>query len=139
MSSGDKKTKLFRIRKTVSKMLNARGYLVSQKELDRDKDSFVEDFGRDPAPASARRRDLPCDHSEPIHYGYYRRRSPACCRRPGARARSLVASLCIHSLAPQLTYALAHRALTHCPDPTTPPRPRRHVFHRDSSRWRELS
>ena len=46
--SSDKKTKLFRIRKTVSKMLNARGYLVSQKELDRDKDSFTEDFGDDP-------------------------------------------------------------------------------------------
>jgi DNA-directed RNA polymerase I, II, and III subunit RPABC1 len=46
--SSDKRTKLFRIRKTVSKMLNARGYLVSQKELDRDKDSFTEDFGEDP-------------------------------------------------------------------------------------------
>mmetsp|Transcript_941 Transcript_941/g.2219 ORF Transcript_941/g.2219 Transcript_941/m.2219 type:complete len:206 (-) Transcript_941:166-783(-) len=46
--SSDKKTRLFRIRKTLSKMLNARGYLVSQKELDRDKDSFVEDFGDDP-------------------------------------------------------------------------------------------
>ena len=29
-------------------MLNARGYLVSQKELDRDKDSFTEEFGDDP-------------------------------------------------------------------------------------------
>jgi DNA-directed RNA polymerase I, II, and III subunit RPABC1 len=37
MSMDEKKTKLFRIRKTISKMLNARGYLVSQKELDRDK------------------------------------------------------------------------------------------------------
>ena len=38
MSSG-KKNKLFRIRKTINKMLNARGYLVSQKELDRDIES----------------------------------------------------------------------------------------------------
>lgn len=46
--SMERRTKLFRIRKTLSKMLNARGYLVSQKELDRDKDSFTEDFGDDP-------------------------------------------------------------------------------------------
>ena len=44
----EKKTKLFRIRKTVCKMLNARGYLVAQAELDRDKDSFTEEFGEDP-------------------------------------------------------------------------------------------
>ena len=44
----EKKTKLFRIRKTVCKMLNARGYLVAQAELDRDKDSFTEKFGEDP-------------------------------------------------------------------------------------------
>ena len=36
------------IRKTVCKMLNARGYLVAQAELDRDKDSFTEEFGEDP-------------------------------------------------------------------------------------------
>ena len=44
----EKKAKLFRIRKTVCKMLNARGYLVAQAELDRDKDSFTEEFGEDP-------------------------------------------------------------------------------------------
>ena len=44
----EKKTRLFRIRKTVCKMLNARGYLVAQAELDRDKDSFTEEFGEDP-------------------------------------------------------------------------------------------
>ena len=44
----EKKTKLFRTRKTVCKMLNARGYLVAQAELDRDKDSFTEEFGEDP-------------------------------------------------------------------------------------------
>ena len=44
----EKKTKLFRIRKTVCKMLNARSYLVAQAELDRDKDSFTEEFGEDP-------------------------------------------------------------------------------------------
>ena len=44
----EKKTKLFRIRKTVCKMLNARGYLVAQAELDRDKDSLTEEFGADP-------------------------------------------------------------------------------------------
>ena len=44
----EQKTKLFRIRKTVCKMLNARGYLVAQAELDRDKDSFTEEFGEDP-------------------------------------------------------------------------------------------
>ena len=44
----EKKTKLFRIRKTVCKLLNARGYLVAQAELDRDKDSFTEEFGEDP-------------------------------------------------------------------------------------------
>ena len=44
----EKKTKPFRIRKTVCKMLNARGYLVAQAELDRDKDSFTEEFGEDP-------------------------------------------------------------------------------------------
>ena len=44
----EKKTKLFRIRKTVCKMLNARGYLVAQAELDRDKDSFTEEFGEAP-------------------------------------------------------------------------------------------
>ena len=44
----EKKTKLFRIRKTVCKMLNARGYLVAQAELDRDKDSYTEEFGEDP-------------------------------------------------------------------------------------------
>ena len=45
MIQQDSKTKLFRIRKTVSKMLASRGYLVSQKELERDKDSFLEEFG----------------------------------------------------------------------------------------------
>ena len=44
----EKKTRLFRILKTVCKMLNARGYLVAQAELDRDKDSFTEEFGEDP-------------------------------------------------------------------------------------------
>ena len=44
----EKKTKLFRIRKTVCKMLNARGYLVAQAALDRDKDSVTEEFGEDP-------------------------------------------------------------------------------------------
>ena len=44
----EKKTRLFRTRKTVCKMLNARGYLVAQAELDRDKDSFTEEFGEDP-------------------------------------------------------------------------------------------
>ena len=45
MIQQDSKTKLFRIRKAVSKMLASRGYLVSQKELERDKDSFFEEFG----------------------------------------------------------------------------------------------
>ena len=31
-STGDKKTRLFRIRKTIGKMLNARGYMVGQAE-----------------------------------------------------------------------------------------------------------
>ena len=44
----EKKTKLFRIRQTVCKKLNARGYLVAQAELERDKDSFTEEFGEYP-------------------------------------------------------------------------------------------
>lgn len=68
--SSEKKTKLFRIRKTVCKMLNARGYLVSQKELDRDKDSFTEEFGDDPRRESLTimvpKRDDPSENvSEP--------------------------------------------------------------------------
>ena len=48
-STGDKKTRLFRIRKTIGKMLNARGYMVGQAELDLGKDQFVEEHGEDPA------------------------------------------------------------------------------------------
>ena len=40
-STGAKKTRLFRIRKTIGKMLNARGYMVGQAELDLGKDQFV--------------------------------------------------------------------------------------------------
>ena len=45
--SNDKRTRLFRVRKTIHKMLAARGYLVSAKELERDIDSFTEDFGEE--------------------------------------------------------------------------------------------
>ena len=51
-STGDKKTRLFRIRKTIGKMLNARGYMVGQAELDLGKDQFVEEHGEDPARAN---------------------------------------------------------------------------------------
>merc|ERR1712216_856991 len=55
-STGDKKTRLFRIRKTIGKMLNARGYMVGQAELD---------LGKDPARANLTmqfpRRDDPAD------------------------------------------------------------------------------
>ena len=39
--SSDKRNRLFRVRKTVHKMLAARGYLVSAKELERDAESFA--------------------------------------------------------------------------------------------------
>ena len=64
-STGDKKTRLFRIRKTIGKMLNARGYMVGQAELDLGKDQFVEEHGEDPARANLTmqfpRRDDPAD------------------------------------------------------------------------------
>ena len=64
--SNDKRTKLFRVRKTVHKMLNARGYLVSAKELERDMDSFTEDFGdehkRDSLTIMAPKRDDPSEN-----------------------------------------------------------------------------
>lgn len=64
--SNDKRTKLFRVRKTVHKMLNARGYLVSAKELERDMDSFTEDFGDEPKRESltimAPKRDDPSEN-----------------------------------------------------------------------------
>ncbi|EEH55227.1 uncharacterized protein MICPUCDRAFT_69210 [Micromonas pusilla CCMP1545] len=66
MSSSEKVTKLFRIHKTVHKMLNARGYLVQQKELERDKDSFREAYGDDPKRESLTlmlpRRDDPSEN-----------------------------------------------------------------------------
>ena len=51
-SSSDKKTRLFRIRKTIGKMLNARGYMVGQNELDLERDAFVEEHGEDPQRAN---------------------------------------------------------------------------------------
>ena len=63
-STGDKKTRLC-IRKTICKMLNARGYMVGQAELDLGKDQFVEEHGEDPARANLTmqfpRRDDPAD------------------------------------------------------------------------------
>mmetsp|Transcript_39791 Transcript_39791/g.55260 ORF Transcript_39791/g.55260 Transcript_39791/m.55260 type:complete len:203 (+) Transcript_39791:233-841(+) len=44
----DNCTNLFRVYKTVTAMLDDRGYLLSQKELERTKDQFREDFGEDP-------------------------------------------------------------------------------------------
>ena len=65
MSTGDKKTRLFRIRKTIGKMLNARGYMVGQSELDLEKDQFVEEHGEDPQRVNLTmqfpRRDDPAD------------------------------------------------------------------------------
>lgn len=46
-------TALFRIRKTAHKMLADRGFLVTQKELERTKEDFKEEFGEAP-----RREDL---------------------------------------------------------------------------------
>ena len=64
-SSSDKKTRLFRIRKTIGKMLNARGYMVGQNELDLERDAFVEEHGEDPQRANLTmqfpRRDDPAD------------------------------------------------------------------------------
>ena len=45
-NTSDKKTRLFRIRKTIGKMLNARGYMVGQNELDLEKEAFMEEHGR---------------------------------------------------------------------------------------------
>lgn len=42
-------TKLYRIYKTITQMLNDRGYLLSQKELERSAEQFREDFGDDPS------------------------------------------------------------------------------------------
>jgi len=64
--SNDKRTRLFRVRKTIHKMLAARGYLVSAKELERDIDSFTEDFGEEPKRESltilAPKRDDPSEN-----------------------------------------------------------------------------
>mmetsp|Transcript_18858 Transcript_18858/g.64222 ORF Transcript_18858/g.64222 Transcript_18858/m.64222 type:complete len:211 (-) Transcript_18858:64-696(-) len=59
-------TQLFRIRKTVHKMLADRGFLVTQKELDRTKEDFREQFGeaprRDDLTIMLTHKDDPDDH-----------------------------------------------------------------------------
>mmetsp|Transcript_41437 Transcript_41437/g.132352 ORF Transcript_41437/g.132352 Transcript_41437/m.132352 type:complete len:205 (-) Transcript_41437:18-632(-) len=44
----DEFTRMFRIRKTACKMLDDRGYLLQQKELNRTKEEFKEEFGEVP-------------------------------------------------------------------------------------------
>lgn len=44
-------TKLYRIYKTITKMLDDRGYLLSQKELNRTIEQFKDEFGEDPTRA----------------------------------------------------------------------------------------
>mmetsp|Transcript_15172 Transcript_15172/g.49785 ORF Transcript_15172/g.49785 Transcript_15172/m.49785 type:complete len:203 (-) Transcript_15172:95-703(-) len=62
----DATTRLFRVRKTAHKMLADRGYIVTDIELERTKQSFRDQFGEDPKRDALTifcdKRDDPTDH-----------------------------------------------------------------------------
>eukprot|EP01090_Pellita_catalonica_P016730 TRINITY_DN487_c0_g1_i1.p1 TRINITY_DN487_c0_g1~~TRINITY_DN487_c0_g1_i1.p1 ORF type:complete len:206 (-),score=27.23 TRINITY_DN487_c0_g1_i1:84-701(-) len=51
MYQGDEATRMFAVRKTVVKMLDDRGYIVTQRDLDMDKEMFLEKFSDSPSRA----------------------------------------------------------------------------------------